>query len=420
MNDEKIMPNPQFPYEETLKYIKLAQSGDREAMNELVERNMALVRSIVKKYLNRGTEYDDLYQIGSMGLVKAIKNFDSSYGVRFSTYAVPMIAGEIKRFLRDDGMIKVSRTLKELAAKVCAAQRELGTALGRDPGVQEIAEYIGETPEDIALALDASRPHVSIYEPVYGDEGEALVMDRITAEEDGTDTALDRVLLQQLMEILDSREKKIVVMRYFRDKTQSEIAAYLGISQVQVSRLENRIMEKLREQYEKEVIPALMKKFEYKSVMQVPKLDKIVINIGLGDIKDNPKSLENAVNDLTQITGQKPMITKAKKSIAAFKLREGANIGCKVTLRSGKMYDFAYKLFNVALPRVRDFRGVSENSFDGRGNYSMGIKEQLIFPEIEYDKVDKLRGMDIIFVTTAETDEEAKELLKLLGMPFKN
>ena len=178
-------------------------------------------------------------------------------------------------------------------------------------------------------------------------------------------------------------------------------------------------MEKLREQYQKEVIPALMKKFEYKSTMQVPKLEKIVINIGLGDTKENPKSLENAVNDLMQITGQRPMITKAKKSIAAFKLREGANVGCKVTLRSDKMYEFAYKLFNVALPRVRDFRGVSENSFDGRGNYSMGIKEQLIFPEIEYDKVDKLRGMDIIFVTTAETDEEAKELLKLLGMPFK-
>ena len=178
-------------------------------------------------------------------------------------------------------------------------------------------------------------------------------------------------------------------------------------------------MEKLREQYVKEVIPALMKKFQYKSTMQVPKLEKIVINIGLGDTKENPKSLENAVNDLTQITGQKPMITKAKKSIAAFKLREGANVGCKVTLRSDKMYDFAYKLFNVALPRVRDFRGVSENSFDGRGNYSMGITEQLIFPEIEYDKVDKLRGMDIIFVTTAETDEEAKELLRLLGMPFK-
>ena len=179
-------------------------------------------------------------------------------------------------------------------------------------------------------------------------------------------------------------------------------------------------MEKLREQYEKEVIPALMKKFEYKSVMQVPRLDKIVINIGLGDTKENPKSLENAMNDLTQITGQRPMITKAKKSIAAFKLREGANVGCKVTLRKDKMYDFANKLFNVALPRVRDFRGVSANSFDGRGNYSMGLKEQLVFPEIEYDKIDKLRGMDIIFVTTAETDEEAKELLKLLGMPFNN
>ena len=178
-------------------------------------------------------------------------------------------------------------------------------------------------------------------------------------------------------------------------------------------------MEKLREQYEKEVIPALMKKFEYKSTMQVPRLDKIVINIGLGDTKENPKSLENAMNDLTQITGQRPMITKAKKSIAAFKLREGANVGCKVTLRKDKMYDFANKLFNVALPRVRDFRGVSANSFDGRGNYSMGLKEQLVFPEIEYDKIDKLRGMDIIFVTTAETDEEAKELLKLLGMPFK-
>ena len=179
-------------------------------------------------------------------------------------------------------------------------------------------------------------------------------------------------------------------------------------------------MEKLREQYEKEVVPALMKKFNYKSIMQVPKLDKIVINIGLGDIKENPKSLENAMNDLSIITGQKPVITKARKSIAAFKLREGANIGCKVTLRSDKMYDFAYTLFNVALPRVRDFRGVSGNSFDGRGNYSMGIKEQLIFPEIEYDKVDKLRGMDIIFVTTANSDEEAKELLKLMGMPFKN
>ena len=179
-------------------------------------------------------------------------------------------------------------------------------------------------------------------------------------------------------------------------------------------------MEILKEQYEKEVIPALMKKFNYKSIMEVPKLEKIVINIGLGDTKDNPKSLENAINDLSIITGQKPIITKSKKAIAAFKIREGINIGCKVTLRKGKMYDFAYKLFNVALPRVRDFRGLSANSFDGRGNYSMGIKEQLIFPEIEYEKIDKVRGMDIIFVTTAKTDEEAKELLLALGMPLKN
>ena len=178
-------------------------------------------------------------------------------------------------------------------------------------------------------------------------------------------------------------------------------------------------MEILKEQYQKEIIPALMKKFNYKSVMEVPKLEKIVINIGLGDIKDNPKSLENAINDVKIITGQTPIVTKAKKAIAAFKIREGVNMGCKVTLRQGKMYDFAYKLFNVALPRVRDFRGVSADSFDGRGNYSMGIKEQLIFPEIEYDKVDKIRGMDIIFVTTAKSDEESKELLKLLGMPFK-
>ena len=178
-------------------------------------------------------------------------------------------------------------------------------------------------------------------------------------------------------------------------------------------------MNALKEQYIKEVVPALTKKFEYKSTMQVPKLDKIVINIGLGDTRENPKALENAMKELAQITGQKPIVTKAKKSIAAFKIREGQDLGCKVTLRKDKMYDFAYKLFNVALPRVRDFRGVSPDSFDGRGNYSMGLKEQLIFPEIEYDKVDKLRGMDIIFVTTAKTDEEARELLRLLGMPFK-
>ena len=178
-------------------------------------------------------------------------------------------------------------------------------------------------------------------------------------------------------------------------------------------------MEVLKEQYEKEVVPALMKKFGYKSIMEVPKIEKIVINVGLGDIKEDPKSLDGAMKDLAQITGQKPIVTKAKKAIAAFKIREGVNMGTKVTLRKGKMYDFAYKLINVALPRVRDFRGVSANSFDGRGNYSMGVKEQLIFPEIEYDKIDKVRGMDIVFVTTAKTDEEARELLSLLGMPFK-
>ena len=178
-------------------------------------------------------------------------------------------------------------------------------------------------------------------------------------------------------------------------------------------------MEILKEQYEKEIVPALMKKFNYKSVMEVPKLDKIVINIGLGDVKENPKDLENAIKDLEQITGQKPITTKSKKAIAAFKLRAGVPIGCKVTLRQGKMYDFAYKLFNVALPRVRDFRGLSANSFDGRGNYTMGIKEQLIFSEIDYDNVVKVRGMDIVFVTTAKSNEEAFDLLNELGIPFR-
>ena len=234
-------------YERTLELIPLAKAGDGEAMEELVRCNMALVRSIVKKYVNRGVEYDDLYQIGSMGLVKAVKNFDPAYNVRFSTYAVPMIAGEIKRYLRDDGMIKVSRSLKELAGKAAAAQVELSSRLGRDPGIQELAEYMGENPEDISMAMDASRPHISIYEPVYGDEGDALVMDKLTGSSDGDDDALDRIMLQQLMSILEPREQKIIMLRYFRDKTQSEIAASMGISQVQVSRLESRIMKKLRE-----------------------------------------------------------------------------------------------------------------------------------------------------------------------------
>lgn len=177
-------------------------------------------------------------------------------------------------------------------------------------------------------------------------------------------------------------------------------------------------MARLKEKYVKEVVPALHTKFNYKSAMQIPKLEKVVLNMGVGEVKDNPKAMDSAVSDMALITGQKPVVTKAKKSVAAFKLREGMNIGCKVTLRGERMYEFVDKLFSVALPRVRDFRGLSNNSFDGRGNYSMGVKEQLIFPEVEYDKVDKIRGMDIIFVTTAKSDEEAKELLKLLGMPF--
>ena len=177
-------------------------------------------------------------------------------------------------------------------------------------------------------------------------------------------------------------------------------------------------MTRMRAKYEEEVRKALMEKFGYKSPMQIPKLEKIVINIGVGEAKDNAKALEAAANDLAIITGQKPVITKAKKSVANFKIREGMNLGCKVTLRADKMYEFLDRLFNIALPRVRDFRGINPNSFDGRGNYALGIKEQLIFPEIDYDKIDKIRGMDIIFVTTANTDEEARELLSLMGAPF--
>lgn len=178
-------------------------------------------------------------------------------------------------------------------------------------------------------------------------------------------------------------------------------------------------MARLKEFYNEDVVEAMMKKFPYKNKMAVPKIEKIVINMGLGEAKENPKAIENAVNDLTMISGQKPVVTKAKKSVAAFKVREGMPIGCKVTLRGEKMYNFADRLINVSLPRVRDFRGVSPDSFDGRGNYTLGIREQIMFPEIQYDKIDKIRGMDIVFVTTAATDEEAKELLALFGMPFR-
>ncbi len=177
-------------------------------------------------------------------------------------------------------------------------------------------------------------------------------------------------------------------------------------------------MSRMQEKYKSEVAPALMAKFGYKSVMQIPKLEKIVINIGMSDAKENPKVIEAAMNDLGLITGQKAVVTKARKSVANFKLREGMAVGVKVTLRADKMWEFLDRLFNVALPRVRDFRGISANSFDGRGNYALGIKEQLIFPEIDYDKIEKIRGMDIVMCTTANTDEEARELLKLLGAPF--
>ncbi len=177
-------------------------------------------------------------------------------------------------------------------------------------------------------------------------------------------------------------------------------------------------MARLKDTYKNDIAPALMKKFEYKSVMQIPKLDKVVINVGCGEARDNSKIIDAIMADLSAITGQKPVVCKARKSVANFKLREGMNIGCKVTLRGERMYEFVDRLFTVALPRVRDFRGINANSFDGRGNYSMGLKEQLIFPEIEYDKIDKVRGMDICFVTTAATDEEARELLTLMGAPF--
>ena len=177
-------------------------------------------------------------------------------------------------------------------------------------------------------------------------------------------------------------------------------------------------MSRLKEQYQNEIVDAMIKKFGYKNIMEVPKLDKVVVNMGVGEAKENAKLLEAAVKDMETITGQKAVLTRAKNSVANFKIREGMPIGCKVTLRGERMYEFLDRLFNVALPRVRDFRGINPNSFDGRGNYNMGLKEQLIFPEIDYDKIDKVRGMDICFVTTAQTDEEARELLTLMGAPF--
>ncbi len=234
-------------HDQTLELIAMAQMGDDAAQEALIINNAALVKSIVKKFTNRGTEYDDLYQIGCLGLVKAIRNFDSAYNVRFSTYAVPMIAGEIKRFLRDDGMIKVSRSLKEVAARAAAAQERLARELGRDAGIAEIAKCIEEEVETVVMAMEAVRPHASIYEPAFGDDSDALLIDRVSGQDTEANDAINRVLLKELLHSLDPRERQIIMLRYFSDKTQGEIAKTLGVSQVQVSRLENRILLKLRE-----------------------------------------------------------------------------------------------------------------------------------------------------------------------------
>lgn len=234
-------------HEEALRLLALAKEGDESAQELLVKRNIALVKSIIKKYLNRGVDYDDLFQIGCLGLVKAIKNYDPAYQVRFSTYAVPMIAGEVKRYLRDDGMVKVSRSLKELAIKVAAAQEKLNLRFGREAGIMEIAEEIGADPGDIVMALEASRPHTSIYDPVYGDDSDACVMDKLASDEDCESGIVNKILLKELLSQLDPRERQLIMMRYFMNKTQSDTAKELGVSQVQVSRLESKILKKLRD-----------------------------------------------------------------------------------------------------------------------------------------------------------------------------
>ena len=234
-------------HEEALRLLALAKEGDESAQELLVKRNIALVKSIIKKYLNRGVDYDDLFQIGCLGLVKAIKNYDPAYQVRFSTYVVPMIAGEVKRYLRDDGMVKVSRSLKELAIKVAAAQEKLNLRFGREAGIMEIAEETGADPGDIVMALEASRPHASIYDPVYGDDSDACVMDKLASDEDCESGIVNRILLKELLSQLDPRERQLIMMRYFMNKTQSDTAKELGVSQVQVSRLESKILKKLRD-----------------------------------------------------------------------------------------------------------------------------------------------------------------------------
>lgn len=235
-------------HDETLHYIERAQKGDAAAQEILVKRNIALVKSLVKKFLNRGYEYEDLFQLGSIGLLKAIKNYEPKYNVRFSTYAVPMIIGEIKRFLRDDGMIKVSRSLKELVNKAMAAKEHLKATLGREPGITEIAEAVGTDPEDLVYALEAVRTPASIYDVIYEDEDNPiLLIDKMAEENSQVSDAMDRITLNDLLSKLDKRERTIITLRYFKDKTQNEIAGMLGISQVQISRIEKKVLMKMRE-----------------------------------------------------------------------------------------------------------------------------------------------------------------------------
>jgi RNA polymerase sporulation-specific sigma factor len=235
-------------HERTTELIVSAKQGDEEAFELLIKHNIALVKSIVKKYLNRGVEYDDLFQIGCLGLVKAVKNYDTAFDVRFSTYAVPMIAGEIKRYLRDDGMIKVSRSLKELGIKAMAVQERLSKQLNRDVGIEDIAKALDCDVYDITNALESMRPHVSIYEPVYDDSNNpATIADRLASDSNEEEMIINRVFLKEMLKSLPARDRQIIMLRYFSNKTQAEVARLLNISQVQVSRLENKILKSLRE-----------------------------------------------------------------------------------------------------------------------------------------------------------------------------
>lgn len=240
--------NGLLSHQETILLLEKAQQGEQQAVDILVAKNVALVKSIIKRFLNRGYEYDDLFQIGVIGLIKAIKNYDAQYNVRFSTYAVPMIMGEIKRFLRDDGIIKVSRSLKELANKSMAVKEQLKNTLHREPSIQEIAEAVGSEPEDIVHALEASRIPASIYDVVYeDDDNPILLIDKVSRDDTQMSQVVDRVALKDVLAKLDERERYIIIMRYFHDKTQSDIAEELGISQVQVSRIEKKVLLRMRE-----------------------------------------------------------------------------------------------------------------------------------------------------------------------------